>query len=391
MIGKDININGPYNITRLEGDINGVHKVIYLFFDIHRFDYECDDMDAIDVSKYILKVFRKAKTALPEITYDFFVETFTRPEKSEYDKVVRDNYLQYVRKLFYNLRKNDRILTTEMSVRLHYTDFRDFLGLFEMLDQLRYPINVIDTMWASMFVSQQNLENIVKSCESFSDNVRYIGHLLTKKIEKINIKNKSKFFDANKTISKKDSSELLNNFFYKMRYSYKNKNIQQKLTSIMDEMYNKTVDLYNDINDFIKFVNSKKHMFDGPYPGSDHDVTLIPKLVSEIKQKLLLLKEDLFMITTLTIDIFMIRRFLDKEYITNSIYYSGGSHSMNIMIILTKYFDFKVTHISKSPISVKELTTTLKQTDIFSRTRINKIIKVDYQCSSLSGFPDLLT
>lgn len=391
MIGKDININGPYNITRLEGDINGVHKVIYLFFDVHTFDYECTDIDAIDVSKYILKIFRKAKKSLPDITYDFFVETFIRSERVEYDNLTRRNYIQQVRKFFYNLRKHNRILTEEMNVRLHHTDFRDYIGLFNIMNLLKLPANITNNIFTSMYATGNDMDEIIKSFEQFSSNVSYIEHLLTDKVVKVDIKNMNKFKDPKSDICKKDVDDLLNNFFYKMRYSYNNDELKATLVPIIDKMRDEMENLKSDIDKFIKFVKSKKAQIDSPYPELNNGLMFITKLASEMKQQIISLKDKYSLVLALSIDIFMIRRFLDKDYVTNALYYSGGSHSVNIMIILAKYFNFKVTHISKSSVSVDELTDILKQTDLFNSDIVDKIIKVDYQCSSLSGFPDLLT
>lgn len=51
----------------------------------------------------------------------------------------------------------------------------------------------------------------------------------------------------------------------------------------------------------------------------------------------------------------MLRRFLDKTYITNSIAYTGMGHSMNYIYILLHEFDFKITHVSYTEIPITEL------------------------------------
>ncbi len=89
-------------------------------------------------------------------------------------------------------------------------------------------------------------------------------------------------------------------------------------------------------------------------------------------------------------DIYLIRRFLDKNYITNTVSYTGALHSVNYIRILVKYFDFKITHYSY-----------LKDSDINNAHKIIKQSKVMdnlnelfypptfLQCSNLNNFPKL--
>ena len=63
MLNTDsIQINGPFNLIRLEGVVNNVKKVIYLFADVHRDVSEqtaCENVFAQDISQYLAKNFLK--------------------------------------------------------------------------------------------------------------------------------------------------------------------------------------------------------------------------------------------------------------------------------------------------------------------------------------------
>jgi hypothetical protein len=51
-------INGPHNVVRLEGIVNGHNKVLYLFFDVHLDIFQqtkCEDFDNIDIGQFFKK------------------------------------------------------------------------------------------------------------------------------------------------------------------------------------------------------------------------------------------------------------------------------------------------------------------------------------------------
>jgi ABC-type dipeptide/oligopeptide/nickel transport system ATPase component len=141
----------------------------------------------------------------------------------------------------------------------------------------------------------------------------------------------------------------------------------------------------------LEVLNKLKNIYVPPYPEFNTDKRDALKTISNIKQRLMDIKNITLQISVILIDIFMLRRFLDKDYIINAIYYCGGFHANAITAILIKYFDFKITHIAKSDITIDELNKELKNADIYDIFSMTKILKASYQCSSLEGFPDLLT
>jgi hypothetical protein len=95
-------------------------------------------------------------------------------------------------------------------------------------------------------------------------------------------------------------------------------------------------------------------------------------------------------------DIYILRRLLDKEYIKNSLIYTGDYHVIDITYFLIKYFDFKITHIYKSEIkSLDVLNDMIKKSDYTEYETFNKLemylFSNNYtQCSNLFNFPDNL-
>lgn len=91
-------------------------------------------------------------------------------------------------------------------------------------------------------------------------------------------------------------------------------------------------------------------------------------------------------------DIYAIRRIIDKDYITNIVVYTGASHSMNYVYMLVKYFDFEITHssIKKHTFNdLKKKIKLLKFDDVSFKSKMYNIIIGDtfMQCSDLTIFP----
>jgi hypothetical protein len=384
-------INGPYNIVRLEGEINNTKKIIYIFSDIHTADYECDDIDSPDITKYLLKVFRKAKNKLPDKYYDFFVETHTRPESETFDIMKRREYIYMVRKMFYHLNRKKLLLSKEMNIRLHYTDFRDYLNTSANIDMMNHAFTEINNMFVREWIDSHNIDNIINIVSPVPDIIKNLQHFINGDLKKILIDDKTVYLKHG-DITVEQSNNMLNNIFMKIRYDYKNKDVQSILTDIfanINKMLGNTLSKYAH---FIEFLNKARYTYTytTPYPQLIADRKKIIKTISKIKIYLLDIDETLSYIDVILIDIFMLRRFLDKEYITNALYYCGGHHANIITTILVKYFDFKITHIAKSEDTVDNLNKKLKNIDLY-KSNMKEILKPDYQCSSIEGFPDLLT
>ncbi len=64
--------------------------------------------------------------------------------------------------------------------------------------------------------------------------------------------------------------------------------------------------------------------------------------------------------TSQIMDLYFLRRFLDKSYVTNGIIYTGAYHTMDIIYILINKFDFKLTHSSVNKLSITDLNRNIK-------------------------------
>ena len=96
------------------------------------------------------------------------------------------------------------------------------------------------------------------------------------------------------------------------------------------------------------------------------------------------------------VDFYFLRRFLDKEYITNAIVYSGAAHSVAYIYMLHK-IGFRITHCANCSIQdMDNLNDTVDRVrDLPSHGATNDLINMfvnsyenPIQCSDLSSFPE---
>lgn len=131
------NINGPVNVARLEGKINGVKKILYIFMDIHHDvsnQTQCDDIFSQDVHKFFVESFKDLNKKKEK--YDFFLEILPSElaDKSHngFSDFFRRNYISEVikifRKIFIYDDDENKVSTNILfkNIRLHYIDLRDF-------------------------------------------------------------------------------------------------------------------------------------------------------------------------------------------------------------------------------------------------------------------------
>ena len=160
---KGTQINGPINIVRLEGEVNGVKKVLHVFFDVHlspNYQTECSGVDNIDIHQFFRTEFNKLDKSKK---YDFFFED--NPSLLYRDKFIyRGKYIEQVTKLFRQKRKSFN------NVRFHYIDIRDYVSpeQFKYYDTLlnlsehKIDTNTVNNNTEFMKVLLKHLENVYK-------------------------------------------------------------------------------------------------------------------------------------------------------------------------------------------------------------------------------------
>lgn len=399
-------VNGPFNIIRMEGTINGINKVIYIMMEYHMEvsnQTQCSDINSVDISKYMYSNMKQYSKMDNDKSIDFFFEYY----KSEINNKVTNNkerYIDEVNKIINASIKFDKNKITNINpdvdsrkIRMHYLDIRDILtnDYYSLIGRLPYELNNI--LSQDFFMHENNIKyfsNLLKLYENALNNVYYA----------INDKNNN---------SKLSNKIDFINLFDKIKNKYKYKNIKDILNNELKITFNQIYDYMKVLLKNIKkcFIEYKKHIVDystkkliyiengasGNFNWSDY--SLVKKVGIQLFNLLWTLHYDFFYPFVSVTDIYMLRRFLDKDYITNAVVYTGFSHSINYIHILFYRFNFKVTHTSfMRADSIDQLNKKLEK--IYSKSEndiihdlslkdLNYLFLPDFfsQCSNISHFP----
>jgi hypothetical protein len=331
-------INGPINIIRLEGYIYDIKKVIYVFMDVHnKLDEQtkCDNTDAKDIVLFLNDEFKSIS-----IPIDFFMETSFKVKEDIIKKDTHKSiYIDRVKKFFFDniIIKDKKNIGTKFNknIRFHYVDIRHYLQL--------------------------NMSSILTKLKENINNEKEKINLIKLLNEKINLL--IEFID-NPSPDIIDDKELIY-MFNKIKTKYTHSDLKNKLKELLNIGKYELIKLYNNP----KIITSIK----------DVD-TLEYKLIRQISW---------FM------DVYFLRRFIDKNYITNAISYTGGAHSIRIITFLLKNYNMEITHTVYSVQSIEYINKYIKSKSIDIEKNLpdiyNLLIKENQiQCSDISDFPSHL-
>lgn len=393
---KEINkINGPINLVRMEGTINNIHKVIYIFMDKHikvEDQTDCDDPEnSVDVNEYFRISFQNLKNK--NKTYDFYLEIFPRQlsfsnREMGYD-VIPDSsriYIDNVMKFFYDNikfnRKTNKMSSLFENVRLHYIDIRDMLYFF-LID----PLNFIEkNLEENHRCIKDMVETTISVMSEFLNNV--VAILEKKNFDKV--KKKQMITNPNYEIISflQDSGtrrEYLEHFIYllnKLLNSYKYDNVKKMIN---DYVYNYLlVEWKKYINDLSIFYDEIKDFTKDDYNDKS--------LRDHLRKKFNIFFLIIFDYNARVVDLYFIRRFLDKDYVSNAIVYTGAAHSVSFIYILNS-IGFKITHCANCRLSIDKLNKAVpKIQDFLTEQSIFDLLGLfirpnNKQCTDISNFP----
>jgi len=330
---KNKQINGPINVIRLEGEINNVKKVLYIFMDMHiqvNNQTKCDDFLSEDVTRYIKKEMLKTK----DKHIDFFMEhrmESANESISKYSKY-KDRYIEEMQKFFWeNFRKNNKELN---NVRFHYADIRNS----DIIFGYKYINNIISNYSCDTY-RKDDVSQILKI---YGENIQYLK-LVNNILSGIDINSN----DVNPNNKKKSDDSI--NKIKDIHMKYKNKDVKQKLKFLIDlflESSNKLINLITENYDILikhektcgsyfddkSFRKKTKDIITG-YSDYFYDDDNVIDLFRKNHNKIYILNIETHAIL---MDVYFLRRFCDKDYITHGIFYGGSAHYFKRKFLLTK-------------------------------------------------------
>lgn len=418
---NEIFVSGPVICFRLEGQIGDIKKVIYLFGDIHietEYQTTCPSWLGDDFVRYFSKTMKKTNK---QTKYDFFFEIGKKMWLNNITK--KQRYIEEVHKYFGSTlnivnkeddkednkkvdkenNKSKKInigSKEEINLRLHHVDIRELFrnnsvttDIFYEIENMYYDIE--KKFDATPYVLEQ-MENKIKIFKEylFHETYLFIDHLLNK--------DDAKQLDELKIIfgKKYDDLEYLSN---KIKSIYKNNNIKTILLEksyLIKQMQNDrdiTLDYCDkillDIKNLVDFWedrHNKKAKYDYlSFYGIPTSYRI--KMTLPVIKDFEYISNHYGTLYTNIMDLYALRRMLDKNYVTNVIVYTGALHTCNYLLTLVKFFNFKVTHCTSSEYTLDELHKVINKSNDVEYLFDYCMPKNLLQCINMTKFPENFT
>jgi uncharacterized protein YnzC (UPF0291/DUF896 family) len=423
----DILVNGPVNAFRLEGKIGDKNKIIYLFGDYHNpisAETKCDSFISADFVSYFYKTMEKTD---PNIKYDFIFENYSDTDMFDEYKYsqtkYREQYLDEIRKYVDSdmdisetvdvknetTKYKNKGSKTFDNLRLHYLDVRSFYGSEEMGKILTETRNLLNSL-RNNFNGTWIVDRLIVNFYNLKHNIQFLINHFIKIIYK-----KNDFEDTKIKVTNENLRDEILDYRIRiqkplhrrsMQYSkkifdkYHNKEIGEKLKnsdmiiSILKSMKSAKKMINGCINKLLKiqilvsvgsYDLNKNHMNIYRY---GKDILLINKILCQIDHKYAKIFNEKTQFLFLITDLYLLRKFLDKNYIDHAIVYTGMDHTENYVYTLVKEFGFKITHFDYLKLGAEKTNQIIHEKTLDEMHEI--LLKPELkQCSNMTNFPEL--
>ena len=308
-------------------------------------------------------------------------------------------YIVQLRKLFSKEFNTSNTSKKFPNFRLHYVDIRDYV-IYQ--NNKNFPIDMLHSHISNLW--DKKLDLIEEDYENIKSNLSNSQAL----IDNLNDLFKDQVFDVQKqNLLSKNYDEYASSDFEsatkyiinKLHNKYKHNDIKTKINNIIKTYLEKAHDIINGLyDDMYKYVDessmqymkTKNKVFSEKYGDIHYDLGYYN---STLQLSTIYLKTDRYYLMNTNIfamimDFYFMRRFLDKDYITNTIGYVGGYHAVNYIYFLVKYFNFKITHWSFLRENVDMVHNKIKKSN--DPGEIGTLFYPDilHQCTDMTNFPD---
>jgi accessory colonization factor AcfC len=372
-------INGPINVFRLEGYFNGKKKILHIFSDVHHIPSE--QTHCINKSPNISDYLRDKLTTLQgnkSNNYDIFFEIFS----SDYDKIdgkYVGTYIEEFGSHFRSMIIEKKFNNKFRNIRFHYTDHRDYL--FAKIDRMvKESIGISEKCMDTCNQRNNMIDDIIDRINIIENIFDFHKNII------IFVKNHPK--SSNKSKNENTEDEILGyntiRFFDKLINRIQNKKVYLFVNDKLIPYFMESIDIFkNRTTKIKKIINMIKNK-----TIEKKDLILIRKMMLSVRKKILLTY------SIIGLDVYFIKRFLDKDYIENGILYCGANHSIRIIYYLSRYFGFSITNASSLPLvnvdQVNELIKSMNRLKIpdIKKLLFAKNIVETIQCSNISWIRD---
>ncbi len=413
---KQILVSGPINTVRLEGKIGDINKVLYVMFDFHvniQTQTQCEDIRAKNITSYLVENFDRVTNS--DKIYDFFMEIYPETVTMTASTNITLKYGWAIQELFkksftYDPTKSKVVMSkTFPNIRFHYIDIRAYI-LSEVDSTFNSIHNYVDKLYHNKYISKNDVDSLVDGISIVISQLKVIYDLLFGKntFEKVKKEHLSLIPETYKALEKYTPEKIkeinkviINKILENHKYDKVKKVFNNYVNTTTKEQFNL---MFNSLEDFYKYLQEIKNTLNNygelaqVVPTVDYatksynywqEDSYYVKIVSTIVEKVIIISDIKQDIMVSLVDLYFLRRFLNKDYITNGLSYTGALHSQFYIYMLVKYFDFKVTDASYCSEDISKINSLIKkESSSYIMSKFFYPPKFN-QCSDLTGFPPL--
>lgn len=374
-------INGPYNIIRL---INpDLKKTVYVMFDVHtplQQQGKCKSVYSLDVDKFLVNEFLRVSNDANHAPVDFMFEQHHNLNTKSDDLL----YIGNVDQLFQDIMYHDQPKsishdiwmlaitpsTLFKNVRVHSIDIRPIIMPNRLKNQVAH--HHWDNKYDDGYYWSSKLHGILVH---LYDNIALTISALTNKPI-----HDSQY--ASVGVDKADFHSIIN----KLLHQYNHINVKEYINSVIsNNVLPRLVQVKDMIETILKQLDQINPKIPCLFTNDTNDnnvyswVSVTPhshKIITTIDSIMLTGFDSIIAL----MDLYAMRRILDKDYITNAVMYTGGHHSNNYINMLVKGFDFIITNASN-------LGQYKSTEDMMIQVKASKLESpITLQCSKICGF-----
>jgi len=400
-------INGPINLIRMEGKINNIKKVYYLFIHIHsQIEFECDDIFSKNIKSYFVESFDNIKSNSSK-NFDFFLESF--PDIVNYKNPYKGTYYQQIQNMFQNIfkfdfKKNQIVKSLEFpNIRFHYTDIRSYFT-FKVGDSygvFNEILVFLDFLRAQEYIISSDFNKLYDSIIILNSQLTAIHNIITNnQKDKVNYNKIIREYKEN--IINYEGDQAINTIKYiinKIKNNYDNDSIKKQINKIINSDISDLFKKYFKLNnEFLKYLDEIYVLFnhniedkvtneskDSYYLFTRSDISF--EIYPILRKKLYDMYDIVSLIYLHLTSIYFIRRSLDKNYINNLIFYASVNTNIICIKLLKQYFNFEITHCYYSKYDLKTLNKKISETNDIYQIRNYFLPNKLTQCIDISNFP----
>lgn len=414
-------VDGPVNVIRLEGKINGTSKVMYFFMSSRHTIFtqtKCASLYSRDLKNYLVDGFvaiNKSKQKLdvfaPNSTLDMiqFMERRVTSEQnmlSTYSRNFTKSYNVGLMILFARIYYNNNSPPFE-SIRIHGNEIVPLIIPYIYNSQLMSMFTEISEFGINnFFIFSQPMKDdalfaLNDSSAALSALTEIYQNAVDGKIDVYASKNvetdQTNSSSDNATNQENDASKLAK-LFYKLIHRVNNPEVKKLTNDLLAKAFEQEKVAQNLLKTLVADLDLIQKHFSKIRSGTEPMIPAGKFFETSYADSLKVLYDFnihfekisycmRFIDTNIQIAFFL-RRALDKSYITHTLNWSNYDFQLICIDALMKQFDFKITHAAfKTVSSIKDLNDKIKKTKNVEEVADLLLTENMIQCSNLDGFP----